>query len=587
MTTRIPQTFIDDLLIRTDIVNIIEQFITLKKAGADYQACCPFHQEKTPSFKVSSSKQIYHCFGCGVGGNAISFLMEYDHLSFVEAIETLAKQAGMSVPVKATATTTQPSNETIEIYAVMEKATAFYQAQLTRNPQAKNAVAYLKKRGLNKKIIEQFKIGYAPSGWDNLLRKVISHPKYQKALLSAGMLIKKSNTSEYDRFRDRIMFPITDRRGRIIAFGGRVINDNDTPKYLNSPETPIFHKGHELYGLYEARKTNRTLTRLLLVEGYMDVIALAQHGINYAVATLGTAMTAIHAQKLFRTCKETIFCFDGDNAGRAAAWRTLEIILPLLHDDWQAKFVFLPNNEDPDSLIQKIGKPAFEKLIHDADSLSTFLFAHLSKQINLQQIDGRAHFAKLVMSYVKLMPDNVRKEMIIDTLAKQIDLPTKKLRSYISDKNSTTALTNHQNTQNTDKQAIYSPVRIAITLLLQNPQLINQIDRDLPTLNIPGMKLLHELCSLLKSNHKLTTGAILEYWRNTPEYSHLHKLSSCKHLLEGQDLAVEFCDTIKKLRSQATEETVDRLIAKANTSNLTENEKKQLQKLLKQSKIVN
>ncbi|MGD9153245.1 MAG: DNA primase [Gammaproteobacteria bacterium] len=576
---KIPQSFIDDLLTRIDIVNIIEQYVKLKKAGADYEACCPFHQEKTPSFKVSPAKQIYHCFGCGVGGNAISFLMDYDHQDFPEAIETLAKHAGISIPTQAT--TEQQPNNTAIMYTVMEKAANFYQAQLERNPLAKNALKYLEKRGLNKETIKQFKIGYAPSGWDNLLRKVNSHPEYQKALLTTGMLIKKSNNSTYDRFRNRIMFPITDRRGRIIAFGARAINDDDTPKYLNSPETPIFHKGHELYGLYEARQVNRNLSRLLLVEGYMDVIALAQHNINYAVATLGTAMTANHAQKLFRACSEIVFCFDGDDAGNKAAWRTLEIILPLLHDNWQAKFVFLPNNEDPDSLIQKIGKTEFEKLIQNAKSLSTFLFSHLSKQINLQQIDGRAHLAKLVMSYIKLMPNNVRKEIIIETLAKQVNLSAEKLRDYLTDNQTT------NNYQNTNKQAIFSLVRTAITLLLQNPQLINQIDRELPKLDLPGMALLNELYSLLKEHSKLTTGAILEHWRNTPEYPHLHKLSNHKHLLEGQDLANEFCDTIEKLHSQATEEAINRLITKANTSNLTENEKKQLQNLLKQSKIDN
>lgn len=576
---KIPQTFIDDLLTRIDIVSVIEQYVKLKKAGADYEACCPFHQEKTPSFKVSPAKQIYHCFGCGVGGNVINFLMEYDHQNFPEAIETLAKHAGVTIPTEVT---TEPQqNNTSILYTVMEKAANFYQAQLEHNSLAKNALEYLKKRGLNKKTIKQFKIGYAPSGWDNLLRKVNSHPEYQKALLATGMLIKKSNNSIYDRFRNRIMFPITDRRGRIIAFGARAINDDDTPKYLNSPETPIFHKGHELYGLYEARQNNRNLTRLLLVEGYMDVIALAQHGINYAVATLGTAMTTSHAQKLFRTCTEIIFCFDGDDAGKKAAWRTLEIILPLLHDDWQAKFVFLPNNEDPDSLIQKIGKTEFEKLMQNAESLSSFLFSHLSKQINLQQIDGRAHLAKSVMSYVKLMPNNVRKEMIIEALAKQINLSVEKLRSYITDNQPA------YSHSTTDSKAIYSPVRIAITLLLQNPQLINQIDRELPILDLPGMTLLHELYSLLKKYPQLTTGAILERWRNTPEYPHLHKLSSHKHLLEGQDLTSEFCDIIEKLHSQTTEEAINQLIAKANTSNLTENEKKQLQNLLKQSKIDN
>jgi DNA primase len=569
---RIPQTFIDDLLARTDIVGIIEPFITLKKTGANYVACCPFHQEKTPSFTVSPSKQIYHCFGCGVGGNAISFLMEYEHLDFMDAVKTLASQSGMNLPQQSA--TKQPSGDTNIFYILLEKATKFYQNQLLKHPQAKIARDFLKKRGLTEKTITQFKIGYAPPGWDNLLRKLNNNDKYKKLLLSAGMLIQKTSTSIYDRFRNRIMFPITNRSGKIIAFGGRVINDNDTPKYLNSPETPIFHKGHELYGLYEARQANRNLKRLLLVEGYMDVIILAQHGINYAVATLGTAITTNHIQKLFRACPEVIFCFDGDNAGRIAAWRTLEIILPLLHDNWQAKFIFLPEGEDPDSWVQKIGKKSFEELIQNADTLSTFFFTHLSKQINLQQIDDRARFAQLAMSYIQNMPDNIRKEMLIDALAQKINMTPEKLNNYI-----TTNQPGEITTTNT--QAMHSPIRTVITLLIQNPQLIDQIDQELPTLDIAGMPLLHELHSLLKNNSQLTTGAILEHWRDSAEYQHLNRLANYKHLLEGSSLTVEFCGAIKKLHLQATESTINQLITKANTTGLTDIEKKQLQNLLK------
>jgi len=562
---RIPQTFIDDLLARTDIVSIIEPFITLKKTGANYVACCPFHQEKTPSFTVSPSKQIYHCFGCGVGGNAISFLMEYEHLDFIDAVKTLASQSGMNLPQQSA--TKQPSGDTNIFYILLEKATKFYQNQLLKHPQAKIASDFLKKRGLTEKTITQFKIGYAPPGWDNLLRKLNNNDKYKKLLLTTGMLIQKSSTSIYDRFRNRIMFPITNRSGKIIAFGGRVINDNDTPKYLNSPETPIFHKGHELYGLYEARQANRNLNRLLLVEGYMDVIILAQHGINYAVATLGTAITTNHIQKLFRACPEVIFCFDGDNAGRIAAWRTLEIILPLLHDNWQAKFIFLPEGEDPDSWVQKIGKKSFEELIQNADTLSTFFFTHLSKQINLQQIDDRARFAQLAMSYIQNMPDNIRKEMLIDALAQKINMTPEKLNNYI--------ITNQKgSTKTTDTQAMHSPIRTVITLLIQNPQLIEQIDQELPTLDIAGMPLLRELYSLLKNNSQLTTGALLEHWRDSAEYQHLSRLANYRHLLEGPDLTAEFCGAIKKLRLQATESTINQLITKANTTGLTAIEKK-------------
>jgi len=582
MAERIPQSFIDDLLTRIDIVSVIEPFVTLKKTGANYVACCPFHQEKTPSFTVSPAKQIYHCFGCGEGGNAISFLMNYEHLNFVDTIEALANIAGVEVPHQQ-ATTKQAAKESADFYTVLEKCTAFYKKQLSQHPQAKKAIEWLKKRGVNKEIIEHFNIGFAPPGWDNLTKVINNNSKYQKLLLTTGMLIQKPNTSSiYDRFRNRIMFPIKDRRGRAIGFGGRVIDDDDTPKYLNSPETPVFHKGHELYGLYEARKINRNLKHLLLVEGYMDVAMLAQHGINYAVATLGTAMTTNHVQKLFRACTEVVFCFDGDNAGRAAAWRTLEIILPLLRDNWQAKFIFLSDGEDPDSLVQKIGQTEFEKLIQNADSLSEFFFDHLNQQINLQQIDGRAKLAQLVMTYIQKMPQNMRKEIMIETLAEKIKMPPEKLYKYITDQKQSPIKTNIAQTQTT-----LSPIRIAITLLMQNPSLISQFNQELPALDAPGMPILRELCVLLKAKPTLTTGGILEHWRDKPEYKHLQNISHYEHLLKNQDLVQEFCGAIDKIHAHATESAIEQLIAKTEGAGLTNMEKKQLQKLLKESKIEN
>lgn len=581
MAERIPQSFIDDLLTRIDIVSIIEPFVTLKKAGANYAACCPFHQEKTPSFTVSPAKQIYHCFGCGEGGNAISFLMNYEHLNFADAIETLANIAGVEVPHQQNSTK-QASKESADFYTVLKKSAAFYQKQLYLQPRAKNAAVWLKKRGLNKEIIEHFNIGYAPPGWDNLINVINNNAKYQKLLLTTGMLIQKPETSSiYDRFRNRIMFPIKDRRGRVIGFGARVINNDDTPKYLNSPETPIFHKGHELYGLYEAHQANRNLKFLLLVEGYMDVVMLAQYGITYAVATLGTAITTNHVQKLFRICPNVIFCFDGDNAGNNAAWRTLEILLPLLRDDWQAKFIFLPDGEDPDSLVQKIGKTQFEKLIQDADSLSKFFFDHLGKQIDLQQIDGRAKLAQLGMTYIKKMPQNMRKEIMIDSLAQQIKMPPEKLYQYVNKQQSPIKINAAQ------KQTMLSPIRIAITLLIQNPSLIGQLKCELPTLDIPGMPILHELCMLLRRSPQLTTGGILEYWRDKPEYKYLQNISHYEHLLKNQNLAQEFCGAIDKIHAYALDNAIEQLIAKADTTGLTNAEKKQLQKLLKASKFEN
>ena len=366
MAGRIPQHFIDELLNRVDIVDVIDSRVPLRKAGRDFQARCPFHEEKNPSFTVSQNKQFYHCFGCGAHGSAISFLMEYEHLDFIEAIKELAHKAGIALP----AIEEDPAHKAIDkdLYGVMEEAASFYRQQLRNHADSPKAVEYLKGRGLTGQIASEFGIGYAPPGWDNLLKAIGGSAQRQTQLATTGMAIEKEPGRYYDRFRNRIMFPIRDRRGRIIAFGGRVIDSNDTPKYLNSPESPLFHKGKELYGLYEARQALRQIDRLLVVEGYMDVVALAQHGIRYAVATLGTALTPDHIAPLFRTTQEVVFCFDGDRAGRDAAWKALDIMLPELKEGRTARFMFLPDGEDPDTLVRKIGQTAFEELVKNAVS---------------------------------------------------------------------------------------------------------------------------------------------------------------------------------------------------------------------------
>jgi DNA primase len=348
MAEQIPRDFIDQLLNRVDIVDFIDSRITLrKKSGNNFFACCPFHNEKNPSFSVSQPKQFYYCFGCGAHGNAIDFLMQYDRLNFPEAIEALAKQVGMEVP-KQSISPQQAEKAAAQqsLYELLAQVAKFYQSQLRTHNRA---IEYLKQRGVSGEIAKSFAIGVAPQGWDNLLQKIGQHAK--QALLEVGMLIKKEEGGCYDRFRDRIMFPIHDRRGRIIGFGGRII-DQGEPKYLNSPETPLFQKGHELYGLYQALQANRQLERIIVVEGYMDVIALFQHDITYAVATLGTATSSSHIERLLRHTAEIIFCFDGDQAGRSAAWRALQVTLPLMRDGIQVRFLFLPEGEDPDSLVR-------------------------------------------------------------------------------------------------------------------------------------------------------------------------------------------------------------------------------------------
>ncbi|MEN6586243.1 MAG: DNA primase, partial [Sulfuricella sp.] len=384
----IPQSFIQDLLNRLDVVDVVERYVPLKKAGANYMACCPFHNEKSPSFSVSPTKQFYHCFGCGAHGTAISFVMEYQGLGFVEAVEELARSAGMTVPQEAGGEKQRPSQST-ELADLMLQATRYYRDQLKRAPQA---IEYLKQRGLSGEIAARFGVGYAPAAWQNLAE--IFHDYSSKTLVQAGLVIEGENGKRYDRFRDRIMFPILNQRGTVIGFGGRVLGQGE-PKYLNSPETPLFEKGQELYGLYQARKAIREAGRVLVVEGYMDVVALAQHGIEYAVATLGTATTPTHVQKLLRQSDSVVFCFDGDAAGRKAAWRALENSLGQVVDGKNLSFLFLPQGEDPDSYVRSAGKAGFESLLAEAVPFSRFLLRELTAQVDMQTQEGRARLLQL------------------------------------------------------------------------------------------------------------------------------------------------------------------------------------------------
>ncbi len=390
MAGLIAQGFIDDLLNRTDIVEVVSSRVQLKKSGKNYTACCPFHQEKTPSFSVNHEKQFYYCFGCGAGGNALGFIMDHDHLDFPAAIEELAKRAGVEVEREASNTPQKPRQAVDSpLYALLAAASDYYRNALKSHPQRDAAVNYLKKRGVSGVIARDFALGFAPPGWDNLSKHLGGDSLQQKALIEAGLLVENAeNQRRYDRFRDRIIFPIHDSRGRIIGFGGRVLGD-DKPKYLNSPETPVFHKGQELYGLYEARKYNRQLNEIIVVEGYMDVIALAQQGLRNAVATLGTATSEEHIKRLFRVVPSILFCFDGDNAGRKAAWRALEATLSNLKDGQQARFLFVPDGEDPDSLIRSEGLEAFQaRIAQQAVPLTEYFFTHLAAEVNLE-VTGR------------------------------------------------------------------------------------------------------------------------------------------------------------------------------------------------------
>ncbi|GGK73300.1 DNA primase [Amphritea balenae] len=429
MAGRIPQAFIDDLLARVSVLDIVDARVKLKRTGKNHSGLCPFHKEKSPSFTVNNEKQFYYCFGCGAGGNSLSFLMEHDRLSFPEAVEELAKLAGVDMPKQEGPVDHQREQRIKDIYALLEDASAYYQQQLREHPNKATAVNYLKDRGLTGQIAARFGIGYAPPGWDNLLKKLAKDDATKQRLEQAGMLINKEDTDRfYDRFRERIMFPIRDSRGRVIAFGGRVLGD-EKPKYLNSPETDTFHKGRELYGLYEARKFNQKLDRLIIVEGYMDVVGLAQYGINYAVATLGTATSAQHLDRIFRTVQEVIFCFDGDAAGRKAAKRALDTTLPVITDGKQARFLFLPEGEDPDSLVRIEGNEAFEKRLNEALPLSDFFFKTLEEGADMTSLDGRARYSNQALPMIDEMQPGILKQMMQEKISDLTGLSLEQLSS--------------------------------------------------------------------------------------------------------------------------------------------------------------
>ncbi|MFW1677450.1 DNA primase [Pontibacter sp. JAM-7] len=434
MAGRIPQHFIDDLLARINIIDVLDGRVEkLKRSGKNYSGLCPFHKEKTPSFTANQEKQFYYCFGCGAGGNALGFLMDYEHLSFPEAMETLAKQAGMEIPKEDNPQQRQQDQRLKALYDLLELANQFYLQQLKASPQRQQAVEYLKSRGLSGQIAKQFEIGFAPSGWDHLKNHIAGEDADKLTQLEqAGLLINnEERDSRYDRFRNRIMFPIRDQRGRVMGFGGRVLGD-DKPKYLNSPETPTFHKGRELYGLYEARKFSQSLDRLLIVEGYMDVVGLAQFGIHFAVATLGTATTEHHLERLFKMVPEVIFCFDGDNAGRDAAKRALRTTLPVIEDGKEARFLFLPDGEDPDSLVRQEGKEAFMERLNQALPLSEFFFRSHSEEADLNSMDGRARFSSQVLPAINQMKPSLLQQMMLDRICELTHLSLEQIQTTIN-----------------------------------------------------------------------------------------------------------------------------------------------------------
>lgn len=545
MAGRIPQQFIDEILARTDIVDLIDGFVPLKKAGKDFQACCPFHDEKTPSFTVSQNKQFYHCFGCGVNGTAISFLMDYRHLEFPEAIEELANKAGVPVPKEVGSR--KSDGNLMELYELLEMVVRFYCTQLKEHPSATRAVDYLKQRGISGELARQFELGYAPAGWDNLIQNLGQSEAAQERLSKTGMIIRRDNGGYYDRFRDRIMFPIRDQRGRVIGFGGRVLDD-DTPKYLNSPETPIYHKGRELYGLYNARQNNKDLQSLYVVEGYMDVIALAQYGIQNAVASLGTATTSDHLERLFRTCPRVIFCFDGDRAGKKAAEKAMEIALPLLQDGRQVFFKFLPEGMDPDDYVRAEGA---EKFIGESEltSLSDYLLNISRDNADLGSAEGSSLFMKNISPRLEALPAGVFRTLIIEQIARLTGLKSENIDSAapasISRKNRPRLLYQQSS-------AGMTKVSWLIAMLLKQPDLaLLAGDSDiLEKSHLPGIDTLLELVATVKERPDISTAQILERWRDTRFSKRFHELSSQQILNdENINLKEEFLSAIASIKS--------------------------------------
>ena len=545
MAGRIPQEFLDQLLGRVDLVEIVNSRVPLRRAGREFMACCPFHAEKTPSFSVSPNKQFYHCFGCGAHGNAIGFLMAYERLEFPDAVEELARQAGLELPY----TGSDGGSESIRPLLLnwMAQAERFFRRQLREHPTRQRAVDYLRQRGLTGQIANVFGIGYAPPGWENLSRALRDAGAAADHLLAAGLASRDEQGRLRDRFRDRIIFPIRDRRGRVIAFGGRSLDNAVTPKYLNSPETPLFHKGSELYGLYEARANGRPSSRLVVVEGYMDVVALAQHGVSYTVATLGTATTAAHVESLFRVINDLVFCFDGDRAGRVAAWRALEATLPFLRDGRQVSFLFLPEGDDPDTLIRREGQPAFEQRLGQATALADYLFAELRTQIDPDTLAGCAKLAELARPLLEKLPEGHFRDLMEERLQQEAGLATATTRLRSS------SVVTAPNRADRNLRLTRTSLRKAIALLLYRPDLAQHVTADDPALRRqkePGIKLLADLIEMLQGNPQLRVAAVLERYRNTREGAILERLATWQPEVPDQDYQFEqeFGDILVALR---------------------------------------
>ena len=570
---RIPDAFIDDLLARSDIVELVGSRVPLKKQGKEYSARCPFHDERSPSFTVSPTKQFYHCFGCGAHGTAISFQMNYDRMEFLDAVEDLARRAGMEVPRDTQQRNANP--ETLDLFKAVEAAAQFFRKQL---PGSSKALAYLDARGVGEAVRERFHLGYAPDGFSALKDALGTDDRRMKLLERAGLFSRSENGRVYDKFRDRLMFPILDRRGRAIAFGGRVLDAEDSPKYLNSPETPLFHKGRELYGLWQVRQAHSTIPRLVVVEGYMDVIALFEHGVDTAVATLGTATTPDHAELLFRTAADVYFCFDGDRAGRSAAWKAVESVLPRMRDGRQAFFLFLPDGEDPDTIVRKEGAAGFDARLRAATPLSQFLFDSLAADVDLRTLEGKGRLAERAKPLLAQIPDGAFGDLMRQRL---VELTGVGARNSSPE----THVPVQRATRSTGHGAPApkrSLVRSAIALLLQQPVLaldLGQAD-TFAALRQPGVDLLAGIVSLVRERPGITTGGVLEQFADTEHAAALQKLASQPMPGDEALWRNEFLDAMAQLERQTLQQRVDELQEKARQGVLEVRDKEELRALL-------
>jgi len=586
--SRIPQSFIDELIARADIVEIVGLRVPLKKAGREYKACCPFHSEKTPSFWVSPDKQFYHCFGCSAHGTALGFLMAYDRLTFPEAIEELAERLGLEVPHETSAAGAAPRRAHDDLYALMARVVSYYEETLARETRARQ---YLTARALEAPTIAQFAIGYARDSWNDVLRRFGGSDTARQQLSELGLIIERDGAAirdgerHYDRFRDRIMFPIRDARGRPIAFGGRII-DQGEPKYLNSPETALFHKGRELYGLYESRQSRVALKRLLVVEGYMDVVRLHQAGITYAVATLGTATTAEHLKRIFRLVNEVVFAFDGDRAGRAAAWRALQNTLPEAREGREIRFLFLPEGHDPDTLIGAEGREGFEKRIATALPLSEYLVREVSADIDLSHADGRARFAEAARPLVGKLAHGLYRELVLERIAATIKLSTERLQELWGQAGRSPQPPARERvlTRTGISAGRGSLVRQAIVRLLQFPATAARVTAkeraDLDRLHEPGIELLRELIDDLKRAPAQISAQVIERWADKPERESLEKLLQKEDVITNVAAAAsELRAALVKLAELANTQRLQELELKSRSSALDEIELQEFQRL--------